>query len=116
MAKPTDHLVRTASMEAGMLALSALSGLSRLSIELHRLAATEQLPIPAGAERFLYVLEGSGSLRVQPQTDESTAEIETGDFVALTPAEVAELHTEQGIAILLGEARGLLQDRPAHSA
>ena len=106
MDKPTDHLVRTAAIEAGKLDLSALSGLSRLGMALHRLAAAEQLAVPAGSERFIYVLEGSGSLRVQPAADESTTPLENGDFVALAPAETAEIRSEQGIVILLGEAAG----------
>jgi len=106
MDKPSDHLIRTAAIEAGKLDLSALSGLSRLGLDLHRLAATERLAVPAGAERFLYVLEGSGALQVQPTAGESTATLDSGDFVTLAPLETAELRTEQGIVILLGEAAG----------
>ena len=104
MSKPRDHLVHTASLEAGRLALAKLTGLSRLNIDLHRLSATAQLSMPAGAERFLYVLEGSGSLRAHSAGANTTAALGTGDFVALTAAEVAELSTDPGITILLGQS------------
>ena len=104
MSKPEDHLIRTAASEAGMLALSAMTGLERLDLALHRLSADEQLSSAAGRERFLYVLEGAGSLRTDATADGGRAALGAGDFVALAADESAELHTKHGISFLLGQS------------
>lgn len=102
MRKPEDHLVHTADLESATLALSELTGLSRLSFELQRLAAGSTFDSPPGAERFLYVLEGIGTL----STTDDSADLGPGDFVALTPNESGRIATERGISCLLGRADG----------
>ena len=100
MSKAEDHLVRTGSDRSGTLDLSAVTGLSRLHLELHRLAPGERMQFKAATERFLYELEGSGELRSTAEA----ASIEPGDFVALSAEEPAELSTEPGISVLCGES------------
>jgi hypothetical protein len=104
MSKPEDHLIRTAATVDGRIALSKLTGLSRLNLEMHRLAASDHLGSPAGNERFLYVLEGSAVLitRIEGQPDSEPVVINSGDFAALNQDETAELSTDQGVAVLLG--------------
>lgn len=104
MNKPSDHLVRTNVLEAAKLALSELTGLARLSIEMHRLAPDEAVSIAADTERFIYVLEGTGSLSAEQESDESVVALDTGDFVALAAGESGKLNTDQGITVLLGQA------------
>ena len=100
MSKPEDHLIRTGELEASRLALAEMTGLSRLNFELHRIAADGEWRSAPGGERFLYVLEGRGSLH---GTDES-ADLGPGDFLALAPADSAHLESDQGIQFLFGRA------------
>lgn len=100
MSKPEDHLVRTAAVAGDELALSALTGLARLDLKMHRLAGGEVLHSAAGCERFLYVLAGSGAL----ETETDSAALSAGDFAALTADESATLHSEQNLSVLLGQS------------
>ena len=98
MSKPEDHLIRTVDLESAQLALSEMTGLTRLRFELHRLSAGATYDSPQGTERFIYVLEGSGNLRAA----DDAVDLGSGDFAALMPAESARVDTEQGISFLLG--------------
>ena len=104
MSKPEDHLIRTAGTEDERIALSTLTGLSRLNLEMHRLGASGDLSSAAGNERFLYVLEGSATLRtrIEGQPGAETLALDSGDFAALEPNEWAELSTGNGVTVLLG--------------
>ena len=100
MSKPEDHLIRTGDLETSRLALSEMTGLSRLDFELQRIAADGEWRSSPGSERFLYVLEGRGRLHAG---DES-ADLGPGDFLALAAADSAHLETDQGIQFLFGSA------------
>jgi len=102
MSNAEDHLIHTAADAAGMLDLSTRAGLGRLSLEMHRLLSGERLNSTAGTERFLYVLNGAGSLRSDADAVSETMDIGGGDFIALTEDESAVLNTNQGIAVLIG--------------
>ncbi len=104
MPESKDHLVRTAELTAETLPLSQMTGHERLNLDMHRLGAAGSLDLQPGPERFLYVLEGSGSLHVQSEAeaDPTVATLGPGDFVALLPEESAVLQADEAIAILLG--------------
>ncbi len=104
MGKPDDHLVHTARNDAPVLDLGAMTGLARLAIERRRLEHGEHRQISAGTERFLYVLDGAGSLRSETEAATESVTLGAGDFVALTPDESAILSTDQGIAVLIGQS------------
>jgi redox-sensitive bicupin YhaK (pirin superfamily) len=106
MSHPEDHLLHTGGLAGENLALSTLTGLDRLNLVLHRLQAGEALSSPAGRERFVYVLEGSAELQAADQagTHPDSIMLNAGDFAALTPEESADLSTDHGITILLGQS------------
>lgn len=100
MSSAEDHLVRTGSNGSGVLDLSTPTGLSRLQLEIHRLVAGECLQFDAAAERFLYVLAGSGQL----QSTADVITVEPGDFIALTAGESVEVSSELGFSFLFGQS------------
>jgi uncharacterized cupin superfamily protein len=105
MSHPEDHLIHTTGVAGEILALSTLTGLDRLNLELHRLRAGEAISSPAGCERFVYVLEGAAALRTAVQAGApDSAMLNAGDFAALTPEESADLSTDHGITFLLGQS------------
>ena len=105
MSKPEDHLVRTADLESAQIALSTLTGMARLQLQMQRLAASDELPSAAGNERFLYVLEGAATLRTTSESEtESDVVLGAGDFVALAAEESATISTDRGITLLLGQS------------
>ncbi len=100
MSNAKDHLVPGGSDRSASLDLSARTGLARLQLERRHLTAGEHLQCAPGSERFLYVLEGSGVLHSAAET----VSIETGDFVALSVDDSAELSSESGISIFFGQS------------
>ena len=111
MSKAEDHLIRPDSTGASATReLGRLTGMSRLSVEEHRLGSLAPINLPSGRERFLYALEGSGSIVCNPGGDQIVEEpvlLGPGDFVTLLPGESALLSaSEEGLLILIGSAPG----------
>lgn len=115
MSRPEDHLVRADDIDApGVRTLSRLAGVSRLTIEQHRLAPDGEVALAPGREQFLYVLSGAGNISagLEPGMDSPAGQparesitLGAGDFVSLTAGEGAVLNaTGSGMAVLIGKA------------
>ena len=108
MSLPRDHLLRASDIAAGTHRLSELTGLSRLQIELRTLGARDILDLAASGERFLYVLEGSGTVTPDGDgpADDGQADVRqtiaTGDFLALEAGECARVKTDSTLTVLTG--------------
>lgn len=113
LSKPEDHLIRADAIgELGARKLGRLAGMSRLTIEEHRLDGLADITLPAGREQFIYVQDGSGNIgsTVANSTGgnqplEETVLLSPGDFVTLMPEESASLSAgAEGLLILVGRA------------
>ena len=124
MSRPEDHLLRAEAIDApGLRTLSRLAGISRLTIEQHRLATDGEVALAPGREQFLYVLAGAGSISAvlepgmhspagQPARESIT--LGAGDFVGLSADEGAVLNASgSGMAVLIGKAPRQVHDDPA---
>jgi uncharacterized cupin superfamily protein len=98
MNDPKQLLLRAAAIASGQQHLGELTGLSRLAIDTHRLQAGDSLALPGGGERFLYVLEGAGTVTAKDEVEA----VGTGDFVALQAAESATVLTDDTLTVLSG--------------
>ncbi len=95
---PSRHLVRAGDEQPQT--LGQLTGLARMRLDTHDLAADSIVELPGGRERFIYVLEGSGEVTAASSAMQA---IESGDVIALGDDESARVVASPiGLTFLLG--------------
>jgi hypothetical protein len=99
LSEPADHLLRSATIAEGQRRLSELTGMSRLELQTSHLSAGERLLLPAGSERFLYMVAGAGFIE---GADFEKQPVSAGDFIALEAHEEAALETRDSLTALSG--------------
>jgi len=104
---PGKHLLRAQeAAETAVRRLSSPTGMARVGLEEHRLAAGERVRIAGlpDAEGFVYVLTGSGRASAAAES----VPVGAGDFLAIDRGEVLTLENPHGetLAFLVGFSEG----------